>query len=197
MTDGGIQTELDPKLEEWLADAREAEGAEAPPDVDAMFGEVEKQVQVADRSWAFWLRSRATWARRAIAFAAAAAVVVFGGVLTLRADFTELPLAWTLTALGSLAVLLGGSLYLALRPLHQPPLRPWARAALIGSSLAATCALALLAPAQAVVGDQSFLRHVSPCLFYGMLVGLPVYLLLRLLDRGAPRSPSSRPARAG
>ncbi|MEZ4337801.1 MAG: hypothetical protein R3B82_14375 [Sandaracinaceae bacterium] len=155
-----------------------------PADLDAMLGEVEKKMEAADRSWTFWLRSRATWLRRLLAFAAAAAVVGVGGVLTLRANFGELPLAWSATAVTSLAVLLGASLYLALRPLHEPPLMAWKRSALIGTSLVATLALALLAPADAIADDRGLLAHVTPCLVYGLLTGLPVFLLLRLLDRG-------------
>lgn len=184
MTERGTP-ELDPELAEWLAEARE-DGADVPPaELDGMLGEVEEEIAGADRSPWFWLRSRATGLRRAMAFAVAATVVAVGGALTLRADFAELPIAWTLTAVGSLAVLLSASVWLALRPLHRPPLPPWVRSTLIGASLVATCALALLAPADTVAGDQGLLAHVTPCLVYGLLTGVPVYLVLRLLDRGS------------
>lgn len=178
---------LDPELEEWLAEARADESVQPPPELERLLGEVEKDIEAADRSWLFWLRSRATWARRAIAFAAAMVVVGVGGVLTLRADFGALPFAWTATAVGSLALLLSASLYVALRPLHQPELPGWQRAALVGGSLAATSALALLAPADAALaaGGEGFFAHVTPCLFYGLLLGVPVFLLLRVLDRGS------------
>lgn len=183
MTDRGTP-ELDSELEQWLAEARE-DGTDAPPpDLDAMLGDVEKKMEAADRSWVFWLRSRATWLRRLLAFAVAAVVVGVGGVLTLRANFGELPVAWIAIAVTSLAVLLGASLYLALRPLHQPPLPAVVRTGLIGASLAATLALALLAPADTIADDRGLLAHVTPCLVYGLLTGLPVFLLLRLLDRG-------------
>lgn len=177
--------ELDPKLEEWLTEAAGAQPA-APADLDRMLGDIEKKMEAADGSWTFWLRSRATWMRRAVALSAASLVVIVGGVLALRENFAALPMPYIAVALGSLGVLLGLSLHQALRPLHRPPLAGWQHGAIVGLTLFATAAVALLAPNDTPTDPTTgFFAHVGPCLFWGLLFGVPVYLLLRLLDRGS------------
>lgn len=179
--------ELDPQLEEWLAEAREMESsAEPAADLDEMLEDVEKEMTRADESWLFWLRSRATWIRRGLASLTATLVVIAAGALTLRSNFSELPLAWSAIAVGSLATLLALTVYHALRPLHEPPLSPWVRGSMIAATLAATFSLALFAPDVGFESDHpgGLLWLTSPCLFYGLGVGLPVYFVLRLLDRG-------------
>jgi len=177
---------MDPELEEWLAEARDLEAADAPPDLDGMLEGVERRLSEADKSWTFWLQSRATSVRRAIAFLGAALIVTVTGVLSLRTNFADLPVPWLVLALGSVSALLGVSLYVGLRPLHEPALPKWIRLGVIGTTVGATCALALFAPEDAILSDQPLLAHASGCFFYGLLVGLPVYLLLRLLHRGGP-----------
>jgi hypothetical protein len=177
--------ELDPKLEEWLRDARDADGDEAP-DLGPMLAEVEKEIASAEKRPRFWLQTRPTWVRRAIAFAAAAAVVGIGG-LTLRPDLAVRPPAFVAVAIGSLAILLALSLHQALRPLHRPPMPRGTRVGVVALTIGATLLLALLSPEDpADVGrGRGMLELVSPCLFIGLGLGVPVYLVLRLLDRGA------------
>ena len=104
----------------------------------------------------------------------------------IRPDLGDLPLSYVAPGVGSLVVLLGLSLHNALRPMHYPAAPAWQRGGIVALTLAATGAIALFAPAHGVVeASESFMSHVSPCLFLGLLVGLPVYLLLRLLDRGS------------
>ena len=184
----GIHTDIDPELERWLKEARELEEAAPVPGLDGMLVDVEKKLEQADRSWMFWLKSRASWMRRVIAFTATGLVVLLAGALTLRSNIGELPAAWLALTLGSLGLLLGVSVYCGLRPLHRPPLPRWLRVGVIGGTLLATAALALFAPqaglAGGFAGEGSLLAHATPCFFYGLLVGLPVFLVLRLLDRG-------------
>lgn len=180
--------EIDPQLEEWLAEARDDERAGAPIEVDGMLSELEGRIERADASWSFWLKSRATWVRRGLAIVAVGLVVFLTGALTLRADFGELPLGWIVLMIGSLVTLLGASVFFALRPLHRPPLAGWVRAIVIGLTLASTAALALFAPDAGALAQECNLGTVGPCFLYGLLVGLPVYLLLRLLERRARSS---------
>lgn len=178
--------ELDPTLEEWLGEARALERERgATEDIDAMMQECEARLEEADKSPRFWLMSRATWARRLIAAVAVIAVIVVGGVMGMRTDLGELPLPFLALSIGSLAFLLGASAWAALRPLHRPPLPKWVGGALVVATLACTFLLALLSPHEGAHSETSLLREmVSPCLFYGLFIGLPVYLVLRLLDRG-------------
>ena len=174
------EPELDPKLEDWLRQARAEDEDAAPPDLDAMFGAVRRDIDQAEKRPSFWLRTRPTWMRRAIAGGAAALVVGLAGALALRGDFADYPtptMAAALLALGSLLVL---ALHQALRPLHRPPISPWARAGLVALTLGSTFTVALLSPPEEPTGSL-----VSPCLFYGLLMGVPVYFVLRLLDRSA------------
>jgi len=181
---GEAQTELDPELQEWLAQAREMEAEPSDAELQAMLGDVEKQIEQADGRWTFWVKSRPTWVRRAVALGAAVAVVVVFGAMLLGRGGPAQPAAFVAVAVGSMFALLGTSLFLALRPLHRPPLPRWARGALVVTTLVCTCALALFAPHEAPDPTVGLVQHVSPCLFIGLLVGLPVYGLLRLLDRG-------------
>lgn len=178
-------TELDPKLEEWLANARDADAGEVP-DLGPMLAEVEKDIATAEKRPTFWLATRPTWMRRAIALASAAAVVAVGAI-TLRSDLATRPPAFVAVAIGSLAALLVLSLHQALRPLHRPPLPRGARIGMAALTIAATLLVALLSPHDpADVGrGRGMLELVSPCLFIGLGLGVPVYFVLRLLDRGA------------
>ncbi len=179
------EDELDPELSEWLAGAREEEPLRA--DYDAMLAGVEAQIAEAERAPTFWLRTRSTLARRLLAAIAALVVVLVGGVLLTRRELGAIDPVELAIAVGALGALLGLSVHHALRPLHRPPLSVPARAATIALTLVATFVLALLPPhdhAELASSPGGLLDHVSPCLFYGLLTGLPVYLVLRLLHRG-------------
>lgn len=176
--------ELDPTLEEWLTEAREMDQDASVPDLDALMAATEQRLEKADKSPRFWLMSRATWARRLIACVAAAGVIVVGGVMKLRSDLDAMPTWFAVVSFGALAFLLGASVWVSLRPLHEPPLPRWMSGCLVGATLGCTFLLALLSPHEGG-HDTSFVHEmVSPCLFYGLFLGLPVYLVLRMLDRG-------------
>ncbi|MBX3270572.1 MAG: DUF1109 family protein [Sandaracinaceae bacterium] len=173
-----------PDLERRLAEAREADALPAGVELDAMLGEVERSLREADGSWLFRVRSLATGARRAIALGAAATVVALGASVGLRADLASAPVGYLAVGVVAGAALLAVCLTLALRPLCAPPLPRGLRGALAAVSLAATAALALLTPAGAVAGREGLVEHATPCAAYGLLLGLPVYAVLRVLDRG-------------
>ncbi len=182
MTDDEKDDSPDGELSQWLDEAREQD----PPSTDygALFSGVERDIAKAEAHPLFWLRTRSTTVRRFVAIVAALLVLLFGGILSLRANFDEYPPLQMALALLSLATLLGLSVHQALRPLYRPPLAPAARFALPILTLVATFLLALLPPhgVPAPLGG-TLIDHVSPCLFYGLLFGIPVYLVLRLLDR--------------
>ncbi len=181
--------ELDPELQDWLAEARALEDDAPAADFDSMLKGVEESIAAAEAKPSFWLKTRATWARRMIAGAAALAVVLIGGVAMTKRDLGALSPAHLAIALSALGVLLAASLHQALRPMHRPPLPAWARIAIAGLTVAATLTIALLPVPDAHVYPPADGLHVSPCLFYGLLMGLPVYLVLRLLDRSRSHAP--------
>jgi hypothetical protein len=178
MTDRKDVVRPDPELEAWLTAARDTRAPEA--DYGAMLASLEGEIAKAEKQPAFWLRSRSTTIRRAVAIGAAFSMVAVALLLGLRGDFDAHPLRIGAT-LAALALLLALSAHQALRPIHRPPLPQWASAAIVALTIGATFAVALLAP-EGELGR--FPPAVSPCFFYGLLAGLPVYLVLRLLDRG-------------
>lgn len=155
-----------------------------------MFAAVEARIRDAETRPSFWLRTRSTFARRGAAALAALVVVIVVGVILTRRDFACVDPLHLRIAVAALAALLGLSLHHALRPLHRPPLSGAARAATVVLSLAATFVLARVPPEQArfAPGDEALLSHVSRCLFYGLFMGVPIDLVLRLLDRGSSTS---------
>ncbi|GAB5543075.1 MAG: hypothetical protein SangKO_028350 [Sandaracinaceae bacterium] len=180
-----VDPQPEPELERWLSEAREVEGERADPEaLDGMLESVEREIARAEKKPSFWLRTRPTWIRRAIASGAALAVVGLTGALMLREDFHDYPMSYMALALGSLGALLLLSVHQALRPLHRPPLQGARKVGVVAVTLGATLALALFSPHEA--GEaHGVLDHVSGCLFFGLLLGVPVYFVLRLLDRGA------------
>jgi hypothetical protein len=162
-------------------------GADRPPDVDyqALLRDVEAQIAGAEKKPLSWLRARATWARRAIAIGAAFLIAGVVGAAWLRSDLDDRSLPHVAVAIAGLALLLSVAAFEALRPLHQPARAPWMRFAIAAATLVATCAVAALPPMVEPGTGPSW----SPCLFFGLLTGLPVYLLLRILDRGSSSGP--------
>ncbi len=180
--------ELDPELAEWLAGAREDDAPRA--DYEALFEGIESRIGEAEKKPSFWLRTRSTLARRGAAALTAVAVIVVGGVVLTKREIGAIDPLQLALSVGAIGTLLGLSLHHALRPLHKPPLSPLARGVTVALALIATFVLALFPPHDegAAPFARPLLDTVSPCLFYGLLMGVPVYLALRLLDRGTSTS---------
>jgi hypothetical protein len=191
------ESELDPELQDWLAEARALDREAPSADYAAMLERVEEDIAAAEARPAFWLETRATWARRAMGALSALAVVLLFGVAMTKRDLGALSPLHLGVALGALGVLLAASVHQALRPLHRPPLPAWARIGLGALTLAATFTLALFPVPDAHALSPASGPWVSPCLFYGLLAGLPVYLALRLLDRSAGHAPLLASCAAG
>ncbi|MGF1467941.1 MAG: NrsF family protein [Sandaracinaceae bacterium] len=181
--------ELDPQLARFLQAREEAEGEScdlSAAELGDLFTKVEDDIEQAEKSRAFWFRSRPTWMRRLLAAAVAGVIFLVASMLVLREDLASYPTLRMVLVLSSMAVLLGLAIHQALRPLHRPPLPNLTRAVIIGATLTATCALALLPPPHPVppVDRGTLVLHAMPCLMYGLLLGLPVYLALRVMSRG-------------
>ncbi len=189
--------ELDPELSEWLADARALDEAAPSADYASMLREVEQDIARAESKPSFWLESRPTWMRRLIASIATMTVLVLGGVVMTHRDWSAISPLHLGVAFGALGVLLGASLHQALRPLQRPPLPRWARIGMGALTLVATFTLAILPMPDTHAAPIGEGLHVSPCLFFGLLMGLPVYLVLRLLDRGTSHAPLLAACAAG
>jgi hypothetical protein len=173
----------DPALSAELARAVDARHAAA--DLDGVYAALHADF-ARERGPRGWLRERATVVRGLAAVGLVAllcAVVAFGFA---RPDLDSYPLPRMALSVSAIASLMIVCLVLALRPLQRPALPPWAASAAVGGSLLVLAALYLVAPfeAQSAALDAGALRAALACMAVGLLLGVPVYGALLLLDRG-------------
>jgi len=168
-----------------------AAGDVALPAFDGMFGEVEAAL-AAERGPRAWLRSRGTALRLVMGIIVALGVPLAVGVATLRADIGVYPVV-RFALLGSALVLtLAAAMWVALRPLHRPPLSR-SLSSLLGIAAMAAVAIAatlpaahLLHPSSLLGAGDDFARLAWGCFVFGAIVGVPVALVGRVLGRGGP-----------
>ncbi len=140
-----------------------------------------------ERTLEGWLVSRPTWLRRLVAGLTVVAATLFGVVFLQRPDLDAYPVTRMLLSIGLLAALLLFSLGTSLRPLHEKALPPWSVAATVVAIVLLSFGLAITpthyAPDPAHLPEGPEWVHAVRCLYFGALVGLPVYVVGRLLDR--------------
>lgn len=142
----------------------------------------------ADQSPAGWLKSRPTWLRRTIALSVVGAIVLSALILIRRPDFDDYPTGRMLVTLGVMSLLLAVSLVLGLRPIHRPMLPTWMNRTVTTVGIVAAFVFAAMPssyiPAMELVPEDPLRAFGMPCLYFGVLFGVPVYGVARLLDRG-------------
>ncbi len=186
MTDTSLNDDVDrDSLEPLLGTAQDGGVA----DLDALFAGVSKQIATAEKKPAFRLKSQASSTRRMLGVLGFLMVVGLTLVTGPRADLADYPPHLLAMYLGSFAVLVLGSITMALRPLHRPALEGWRRWAFPILCVVATFGLVLIPGVHDHVAMRpgeagGLLSHATPCATYGFALGLPIYALLRLLDRG-------------
>lgn len=168
----------DGELEQLFHEAREAAD---PTDLDALF-EATLQAREADRGVSGWLRSRPTWLRRLIATSAVFTMLGAIAIFEPRHDLAEIGIAALLPPALALGVLVLVSIWVALRPMQAPTLSRAKVASLLGICVASAIVVAIYPADEVATGGA---LAVWPCFGLGLLVGLPVYALTRLLDRGS------------
>jgi drug/metabolite transporter (DMT)-like permease len=169
--------ELDGGLAELARGDAELEG------LDALYADVRARIERDDEAPGAGLRALSTARRRALAACALGLFGVLGGVMLARPHLAARspgPLAATL---GLLCVLSFASAMLCLRAAHRPPLPAWATAAWVLTAVV-TASAVLLASSAPQSGVAATAPGSLPCLAVGLMLGLPVYFVLRLLDRG-------------
>ncbi len=178
-------SERDPDLEEMLG----SKDTEQDLDLDALFAGVQGRVRDAEASPAYRMKSQATQLRRLLGVGALLFVLIVSLMTGQREDLGRYPpelLALFFGSLGTLCVL---AVFVALRPIHRPPLSPVQTWGLAGLTVLAACALAIVPNLHAHVlaraAAPSLLAHATPCMLYGFLFGLPVFAALRFLARGS------------
>ncbi len=167
---------------------RELEGSEMPGNaerLDRMFDSVKAECDKSDRSIAGYLRSRSTMARRVIVLAVFAMLAVVGWFVFPLVSDQARTIQWAIS-LAIFCVLLLIAMFMVTRPVHLPALPHWQSLCLVCIALGATV-LAAFWPhpaAQAATHDHAGSVLAGACMGVGLLLGVPVYALLRLVDRG-------------
>ncbi|MGB5284231.1 MAG: hypothetical protein WBN29_06950 [Polyangiales bacterium] len=153
--------------------------------MDRMFADVKAKCDKSDRTVPGILRSRSTMARRLIVLGVFAVLAVVGWFAFPLVGDQARTIQWT-TSLVTFSILLLIAMFMVTRPVHLPALPQWQSVCLICIALGAT-ALAAFWPhpaAQAAANGEAGGVMVGACMGVGLLLGVPVYALLRLVDRG-------------
>jgi hypothetical protein len=153
--------------------------------MDHLFTELKAECQKSDRTVAGFLRSRSTMARRLIVLSVFSALAITGWFLFPVVGDHARTMQWT-TSLVTFCALLLVAMIMVTRPVHLPELPRWQSLCLICVAIGATV-LAAFWPypeAQAATHDHGGGVMAGACMGVGILLGIPVYALLRLVDRG-------------
>lgn len=158
--------------------------APGPGDVhlDQMYSAVRAQCDEHDRGVAGYLRNRPTTVRRAICFGALGLIGAIAMLTLPMVDPAKRTTEWAAT-LAAYLVLMAISIVAATRPLQLPTLPKWRGALLAALAVGATLVAVLLPSAHTHAPSGSSIGF-GPCMGIGLLIGLPVYAVIRLVDRG-------------
>lgn len=176
-TDDGLGKrlrELDPASE---ADDREL--------IDRMFRNVKGQCADSDKRITGFVRSRSTIVRRLIVLVVFAVLAVIGWYNFPLVDESVRTGQWVAT-LVAFCILLIVAMLMVTRPVHRPELPRWQVLCLVCVAVGATVLAAFwpTAGAQAITHEHASRMVAGACMGFGLLLGVPVYALLRLVDRG-------------
>lgn len=158
-------------------------------DFDAMFSEVQSQVE-QDSSGLKRLKSWSTLRR--VSLTLGIVLVTLAGItlFSARPDLEVYPLPRMLVTVAIFVALVAASIWAALRPLSQANLPLHKDSFFVVASIIAVVTLATLPAAhldhpasQGAVGPELWPKAAA-CLYYGTITGIPVYIALRLFDRG-------------
>ena len=178
----------DAEMAEQLRSLSRSEPDPGSEELARLYASVRGQCDANDRTVSGFLRTRATWMRRLLVLAAFALIAFTAWrSLPLIAESAR-STQWMVTLAAYLLLLLVAA-FLATRPLHLPPLAAWKAKTVAGVTVAATLIAALWPRTDAAAASGTSAADAPPfmfmaCLGMGLLLGVPVYALLRLFDRG-------------
>jgi len=167
---------------------RELDAADTPQSgeqMDRMFTDMKARCDKSDRTFRGFLRSRSTMLRRLIVLSVFSILAIVGWFAFPLVGDQARTVPWT-ASLVTFCVLLVVAMFMVTRPLHLPALPRWQSMCLVCIAVGATV-LAAFWPypaAQAATHDHTGGIMVGACMGAGLLLGVPVYALLRLVDRG-------------
>lgn len=170
-------------------DGDPSESTVSPPgDFEALWARVHGDLE-AERGPLAWLRSRPTSVRLVVAVAAAALVLLFGGLVIGRPDLAVYPGGRLLLDVVLVVGALGAALWVGLRPLHRPASPPGLVLGAIAVVVLAALAGPLLPvahqahPASLAGVGADFVPRATACFFVGSALALPVLAVLAMLAR--------------
>jgi hypothetical protein len=135
-----------------------------------------------------WLRSRPTWVRVVLMWAAVVAVMAVA-LVSPRPDLAVYPPLRLILGAALLAVVLAFAIRAALRPMHQPAWPRWLVWVVATLAVAVPLLLALLPEPQVAHAASTMDAGAEMagwprgCFLYGTMTGVPVVALAWLLDR--------------
>ncbi len=167
---------------------RELDAVEVADDgaaLDRMFGELKAECDKSDRTVTGFLRSRSTMARRLIVLTVFSVLAIIGWYAFPLVGDQARTAQWAVS-LTAFCVLLLLSMFMVTRPVHLPALPRWQSMCLACVAVGATVVAAFWPhpAAQAATLNPSSGTMAGACMGIGLLLGIPVYALLRLVDRG-------------
>lgn len=169
----------------WGEQLRALEGEAAgiaAADLEAMYSNVRQECDQYDRKPTAYLKSQPTPIRRLIAFTCLGAIGVAAFFAVSMVDQSMRDPSWFAT-LAAYAALMTLAVIAATRPLQVPALPSRGTIGIAVLAVGATLIAALIPAAHAHHGPPSAMGFV-PCMGSGLLLGIPVYAVVRLLDRG-------------
>ncbi len=167
---------------------RELDAPDTPQNrerLDRMFEHVRAQCDQSDRTVRGFLRSRSTVTRRLIALTVFAGLAVLGWFAFPLVGDQARTAQWA-ASLVSFSLLIVLAMLMVTRPVHLPALPRWQSICLVCVAVAATVIAAFWPhpAAHAATTEPSGGIMAGACMGVGLLLGIPVYALLRLVDRG-------------
>lgn len=166
-------------------DAADVTPSEADtPSFDVLASRIERE-----RGPLAWLASRPTALRMLLALAGVAVLTTLVALAAPRADLAVYPLGRMLGLLLALGAVAAAVVVVALRPLFLPQLPAKLEPALLALALTAPFLVGVLPmahmahPASLEGTGADFLRRAAACFVFGAVVGAPILVLARFLDR--------------
>jgi len=154
--------------------------------MEHMFADVKSRCERSDRTLAGFLRSRSTAARRTLVLAVFGTLGLVGWFAFPLIGTEGRSVQWT-ASLVAFCVLLVLAIFMVTRPVHLPALPRWQSICLACVAVGATIVAAfwpIPAALAASTHDHGGGFMAGACMGVGLLLGVPVFALLRLVDRG-------------
>lgn len=174
------QSGPDPNLAERLRGLSTEPTPLAPATAERIYDDVRAECDAEDAKWTGFVRSRSTTVRRGILGSVFLLLTVIAVGLFPMVDPAQRTAAWWIT-LALYSGLIVTCVWAATRPLHVPPLSPSWVGTIVFLVLGACIGTAFVPfnPSAIAMGSM-----FGGCMGTGLLLGVPVFGLVRLFDRG-------------